>query len=87
MLKPKNDATRSTCGNAMLLFMCRQFREAVKFLGTKGRQNEAPGKTIGLQDEGTCVEEIWIPILKTSSLSNFAQPVIENSYADFTDRR
>jgi hypothetical protein len=41
-----------------------QLREAVKFLGTMDRQHEAPGKMIGLQDEGPCVEESWIAILK-----------------------
>jgi hypothetical protein len=83
MLKTeKGDATRSTCGDEMLLFMFRQLREAVKFLGIKERQHEAPGKTIGLQGEGPCLEGSWIAILKTSSLSYFAQPVIENSYAD-----
>jgi len=63
MLKTeKGDATRWTCGDAMLLFMCRQLREAVKFLGTKDRQHEAPGKTIGLQGEGPCVKESFIAI-------------------------
>jgi len=66
----------------MLIFTFRQLRGAVKFLGTKDRQHEAPEKTIGLQDEGPCLEESWITILKTSSLSNFAQPLIENSFAD-----
>jgi len=63
MLKTeKGHATKSTCGDAILLFMCRQLREALKVLGTKDRQHEAPGKTIGLQDEGPCVEESWIAV-------------------------
>jgi hypothetical protein len=57
MLKTENDdATRSTC-DAMLLFMCRHLREAAKTFGTKDRRHEAPGKAIGLQDEGPWVEE------------------------------
>jgi hypothetical protein len=63
MLKTeKSNVTRSNCNDEMLLFMFRQLREYVKNLGTKDRQHEAPGKRIGLQDEGPCVEENWIAI-------------------------
>lgn len=82
MLKTeKSVAARSTCGDAMLLFMCRQLREALKFLGTKDRQHEAPGKRSVCKTKGPCVEESWIAISKTSNVSYFAQPIIENSYA------
>jgi hypothetical protein len=63
MLKTeKGNTTRSTSSDEMLLFIFRQLRESLKNLGTKDRQHEAPGKRIGLQDEGTCVEEKWIAI-------------------------